>query len=153
MNTGNWPHLMLYRADGNLAAAVETRANLDTDAEWAALYRRNILSHGGYPRAEFFVFITPNRIYVWKDAGNEPNLVYSDCVIPAEAIFAPYFQEIKASPEQLCGDSFEILAASWLEGVIYGTTLSPDAAGMAGLRRSGFLDAVRNGQVYYPEAA
>ena len=67
--------LALYDRDGQLAALADLRRKLGTSRQWASELRRNILAHGGFPTVKFFLVVTPDRLYVWKDAGAEPRLV------------------------------------------------------------------------------
>ena len=66
--------LALYNRDGQLIAVVEVKNKLGTSAIWAAQLRRNILAHGGFQNAPYFLLMTPDRIYLWKDAGTDLSL-------------------------------------------------------------------------------
>ena len=88
------PHadLVLYNRDGKLIAVAEVKTKFGTSREWAAQLRRNVLAHGGYRNADFFLLVTPDKLYVWKDAGVEPTAVLPNYVIDARPLLKPYFK-------------------------------------------------------------
>jgi len=146
--------LILYHNDGWPIAAVEVKTKLRTTPAWAAQLRRNLLAHGGALPAEYFLLVTPDRIYLWRGGGTDPRDLPPTHVVDAQPIFEPYFAATHLRPNQIEGDAFELLVGSWLSDL---TRLDPatDASGLAGdgLARSGLLTAIRSGRVEYPAAA
>ncbi len=90
--------LALYDRDGQLTVAVEVKNKLGTSAEWAAKLRRNLLAHGGFYGGSFFLLVTPDRVYLWKGAGAEPDLSPPPYEIDATPLFASYFTRAGALP-------------------------------------------------------
>jgi len=90
--------LALYDHDGRLTAVAEVKNKQGTSREWAAKLRRNLLAHGGHYKADFFLLVTPDRLYVWKDAGTAPTLVQPTYELDAQPIFAPYFERAGVDP-------------------------------------------------------
>jgi hypothetical protein len=71
----SYADLSLYDRDGRLIAIAEVKNKRGTSPEWAAKFRRNLLVHSRYAQADFFLLATPDRLYVWKNAGATPTLV------------------------------------------------------------------------------
>src|SRR5436190_15490117 len=146
--------LALYDSHGQLAALADIRKRLGTSGKWATALRRNILAHGGFPSVEFFLVVTPDRLYVWKNAGMEPRLVKPTYEVDARPLLEPYFKRIRRDPAEISGEGFELLVGSWLadltrSGMAPEQVSEPDSW----LMQSGFLNAVRNGRVDYQLAA
>ena len=145
----------LYDHSGRLAAVVELKNKLGTSREWAAQTRRNILAHGSPYNADFFLLITPDRLYIWKGADPDPGQV----VLPTfetdtRQELAPYFESAKVDPLQVTSHAFELLVAAWLGDMIrpVGTTdRYPDDHGW--LAKSGFRTAIQDGRVEYEAVA
>ncbi len=135
-----------YDKDGNLAVVVEAILHLNTDAVWASELRRNILAHGALPRADFFMVVVPDKIYVWNgraDPQAEP------AEIDARDLFAPYFERIGISPETIVSAAYEQLVFWWLNDLARSVPADVDAR----LRQSGIVDVVAGGHVLSQLAA
>jgi hypothetical protein len=150
------PHadLALYDRDGQLTAVAEIKNKVGTSREWAAKLRRNILAHGGFRSIDFFLLVTPDRLYLWKDAGSEPTLVEPTYEVDAHPLLEPYFARAGVHPADVSGRAFELVVAAWLADLVRSAG-SPEnlADQQRWLVESGFLGAVRNGRVEYEVAA
>lgn len=147
--------LTLFDAHGQIAALVEVKKKVGTTPEWAAEFRRNILAHGGFPRAEFFLIVTPDHIYLWRGAGVEPVVVPPTAVLPAESALAPYLERMRAGIDVMSGSGFAGVVGIWLEDLAWAETrsLPGDPATLRALRDTGLPEAVSGGRVEYDEAA
>lgn len=146
--------LALFSRDGQLTAVAEVKNRRGTSGEWAAELRRNILAHGGFPKADFFLMVTPDRLYLWKRSGNQPDLVEPAYEIDAQPIFAPYFERSGVDPRLVSGPAFELMVDTWLADLMRPGPLSGrSAAERNGLSESGFLTAIRDGRIEYETAA
>jgi hypothetical protein len=146
--------LALYDRDGQLAAVAEVKNKVGTSREWAAKLRRNILAHGGFPATDFFLLVTPDRLYLWRKAGGEPAQVEPTYEADAHPLLEPYFPRTGVNPPEVSGNAFELVVAAWLADLVR----SPEswqsiAAQHRWLVESGFLEAVKNGRVEYEVAA
>ncbi len=54
--------LTTYDRDNKLALVVEVKSKLDATVSWAAQLRRNILAHGTFPNAPYFLMAFPVHI-------------------------------------------------------------------------------------------
>ena len=142
--------LALYDRSGRLTAVAEIKNRLGTSDEWAARTRRNILAHGGFCNADFFLLITPDRLYLWKDAGTEPAEVPPTYVTDTQSEFEPYFERAGVDPHSVSGAAFELLVAAWLVDVIRseeaGEEHADDPSWLVG---SGFRAAVQDGGIRF----
>ena len=87
----SYADLALYNRNGQLTAIAEVKNKPGTSREWATQLRRNILAHSGHSKADFFLLVTPDRLYLWKNADTTSTLIQPHYAINAEPIFAPYF--------------------------------------------------------------
>ena len=142
--------LALYDRSGRLAAVAEVKNKRETSREWAAQTRRNILAHGGAYNADFFLLVTPKRLYMWKDASADPFPVPPSYEADTQSDFAPYFESAGVDPDRISGHAFELLVAAWLSDVIRAeeTTKGPGTS-QSWLVKSGFHTAVKDGRIEY----
>ncbi|MGH8557523.1 MAG: hypothetical protein ACRESZ_08690 [Methylococcales bacterium] len=150
------PHadLTLYDRDGRLVAIAEVKNKHGTSSDWAAKFRRNLLVHGGYFQADFFLLVSPDRLYIWKNASIKPILIQPTYEIDARPFFAPYFERARVNPENSSGQAFELVVAAWLADLMRSEEqeeIVPE--GPSVLAESGFLAAVRQGRIAFEEAA
>ena len=146
--------LALYDCSGRLTAVAEIKNRIGTSREWAAQTRRNILAHGASCNADFFLLVTPDRLYLWKDAGTEPVRVPPTFEADTQSEFASYFQRAGLDPRNVSGHAFELLVAAWLGDVIRSEGPAERFAGsQRWLAKSGFHTAVKNGHVEFDAVA
>lgn len=146
--------LTLYDRDGRVTAVAEVKNKQGTSREWAAKLRRNLLAHGGHYKADFFLLVTPDRLYIWKDADTAPILVQPTYEIDARPILAPYFERAGVSPGDISGHAFELVVAAWLGDLVRSAEQQETLTnGQRWLVESGFLTAVKDGRIAYEEAA
>jgi hypothetical protein len=145
--------LSIYSRDGRLRAAVLISGVRKTSPGWAAEYRRNLLAHGPLPPGDFFLIVTPDRVYLWKDAGTEPAVVPPDYAIDGRPIFSPYLEQTSLELDKINKLTFELLVDSWFTDLIWLRPAEDLARSQSWLVESGFLAAVRDGRVIDESAA
>ena len=143
----------IYDSGGQLAAVVEVKSTQGTSVEWAAEFRRNLLSHGGESRPTFFLIVTPDCIYIWKNAGIIPRIVAPDFAVDARPVFQPYFDAARLDASRVGGFAFEMIVSSWLTNL---ALVRDPVAELPSHERvfieSGFVDAIRRGKVEHEVA-
>lgn len=146
--------LALYDPVGRLVALAEVKNKRGTSREWAAKTRRNILAHGGISDVDFFLLITPDRLYLWKDAGTDPVEVPPSYQAEADSLFSPYLEGAGVDPRTVGGHAFELIVSAWLSDVMR-SAVSTNGHGddRSWLARSGFHAAVKDGRIEYDAAA
>ena len=150
------PHadLSIYDRDGQLTGIVEIKNKLGTSREWAAKLRRNILAHGGFRNIDFFLLVTPDRLYLWKGAGVEPKRVRPTYEVAAQPFLERYFKKAAVDSGAISGEAFELVVAAWLADLVrYEPASKKLAEEHCWLVESGFLTAIRNGRIAYEAAA
>ena len=145
--------LALYSSHGRLIAIVQIKSKIATSLKWAAMTRRNILSHGDIGGVDFFLLVTPDRLYMWKDAGTEISPVPPTHKADTTAEFAPYFEGSGVSPESISGHAFELVVGAWLGDVMRSARrASENTDTLRTIVESGLDTAVRDGRIEYEAA-
>jgi hypothetical protein len=140
--------LVAYNSDGQITLIVEAKNKINTSRSWATRMRRNMLAHDVVPSSPFLLLALPDRLYLWKDTGNTPELIEPMYEIDAVAFFQPYYERFTHSPDQLNGQSFELIVTSWLNELIQsGIPATIPETQRQMLEESGLLDALKGGSV------
>lgn len=146
--------LALYDRNGQLTALAEIKKKPETSREWAAQLRRNMLAHGGLRSVPYFLLITPDRLYIWKDAGDEPVPVEPTYVVSTPSLLQPYFDRTDVAPGTVSGPAFELIVGAWLADLLRLEELPiQDEEDQGWLLESGLFDAVKQGRIEYDAAA
>lgn len=115
--------------------------------------RRNIVAHGAPPDSDYFLLVTPDRLYLWHKAGSEPAEIPPTFIADTEPAFAPYFKSAGIDAGKISGAAFELLVAAWLSDLTRSPKAAVQSASSPGwLEESGFRAAVQDGQVEYEVA-
>ena len=138
--------LSLYDEKGRLTALAEVKNRKGTSGQWAAKTRRNLLAHGYGWGEGFFLLVTPDRLYAWKDAGDDPVEVPPTYESDVATTFATYLEDAGLPPDRVSGPAFELVVAAWL-GDLMRSGDAEDNREQSWLDESGFREAVRNGHV------
>lgn len=140
--------IVAYNPAGQLALVVEVKGRTDRSRSWAMQMRRNLMAHGAVPNSQFLLLALPDRLYLWKDAGNSTEPIEPTYELDATPFFQPYFTSAGYSPEQLTAQSFELIVASWLNELIRaGVPASAPEEQRRVLQESGLIEAIRGGSV------
>lgn len=136
--------LVAYSPDGQITLIVEVKSKIDTSRPWATRMRRNMLAHGVVPDSRFLLLALPDRLYLWKDISNTPELVEPTYELDATPFFQPYYERANISPDNLSGQSFELIVTSWLNELIQSgiPTNIPEIHRQV-LQESGLLEALK----------
>jgi hypothetical protein len=148
------PDIMAYDSKGNLALVVEVKNKRGTDHEWATRMRRNILTHGLIPNAQYFLLALPDRFYLWKDKPR-PELEKPQYEIDPLPFLKPFLERAGVQPERLSSPGFELLVMSLLNELAQTGEL-PDSesnGNNAWLTESGLLEAINQGHIVHEVVA
>jgi hypothetical protein len=140
--------LIAYDQAGRVVLLAEAKSRLGTSAEWAARFRRNMLSHGTLPEALFFLIATPERLYFWKqdhpDAPEEP----PEFTIDATAEFKPYLDRLERSSRTLSQQALEVVVYVWLTDVARGgSARAGNDPSMRWLSDSGLIGSLEKARI------
>ena len=133
----------------------EVKAKHHTTPQWGAELRRNLLAREEFRPTQYFLIVTPDRLYLWREPKPETEeAVLPDFVVDSRPLFLPYLQKTSVDLDRISPFVFELVVISWLSDLVYARRetegLEP---GQAWLMDSGFLDATRNGRLFYDHAA
>lgn len=140
--------IVVYSPNGQIVLVVESKNRLGASREWAAQLRRNIMAHGIMPDSPYFLLALPDRFYLWKNAGNTPDLVEPTYELDASPFIQSYFEAAKLSPQEIGGYAFDMIITVWLNQFIH-WGLSPEAPAETQqmIEDSGLHEALKNGKV------
>jgi hypothetical protein len=118
-NSNSGWDLSVDNRNGQLTLVVEVKSKLNASPEWAARLRRNILAHGIFPKAPYFLMVFPDRFYLWTDADVRLDQSEPTYIIDARPILNRYFEQAGVKADQISGQSLELIVASWLGEIIH----------------------------------
>lgn len=138
--------------NGQLALVAEVKRKINAFPEWAVRLRRNILAHGTFPEAPYFLMVFPDRFYLWTNI--EAHLDQSEpaYIIDARPILQPYFQQAGVTANQISGQRLELIVASWLGEVMH-SEQTPENQSQRWLVDLGIYAALADGRVEREMAA
>jgi hypothetical protein len=146
--------LVAYNVNGQVTLIAEAKSKTDTSRDWAVRMRRNMLAHGLVPDSPFFLLALPDKLYLWKDAGNAPEMVQPTYEIDGTPFFQPYYKRAGIRLEDLNNQSFELIVTSWLNEVMqFGLPKEIPTRYRRQLQESGLLEALQGGTVAIQVAA
>ena len=140
----------IYDKSGQLTAVAEIKRRLETSPDWAATMRRNLLAHEIGRLVDYFLLITPDRLYLWKEAGEKPEKVLPTHEADMRSEFAEYFEGADIDPDNVSDAGFELLVGAWLGKLTRVEGWAQDLAeNQSWLAESGLLSAVKDGRIEY----
>ena len=111
--------MSIHNRNGQRIIDIEVKTKLNASPEWAARFRRNILAHGTFPKAPYFLMVFPDFFYLWADADAQSERSKPTYTIDTRPILQPYFERAGVTAEQISAQSLELIVASWLGTIIY----------------------------------
>jgi hypothetical protein len=146
--------LSVDNRNGQLALVVEVKRKTNVSSEWAAKLRRNILAHGTFPKAPYFLMVFPDKFYLWSNAKAYQDQSEPTYTIDASPILQPYFERAGVTADQIGGASLELIVTSWLGEVIHSDELPENIeASQQWLIESGLYAALAGGKFEHEAAA
>lgn len=146
--------LSVNNRDGQLTLVVEVKRKVNVPPDWAVQLRRNILAHGIFPKAPYFLMVFPDKFYLWSNDEAYQDQSEPTYTIDALPILQPYFERAGVTAEQISGESLEIIVTSWLGELIYSNQLPENIdASQQWLIDSGLYAALVGGSFEHEAAA
>jgi hypothetical protein len=146
--------LSIDNQKGQRALVVEVKRKTNVSSAWATNLRRNILAHGTFPMAPFFLMVFPDRFYLWANADSALDDSGPSYTIDATAILKPYFERAGVTAGNITDKSLELIVASWLGEIMYADR-QPEILNSAQpwLIESGLYAALAGGRFEHEAAA
>ena len=112
--------LAVYNEDGQLVLVVEVKGKLNASAQWASQLRSNILAHGIYPKAPYFLMVFPDKFYLWANVDAQLDISEPTYAVDARPILQPYLDKAGITQGQkISSQSLILIVASWLSEIMY----------------------------------
>ncbi len=137
--------IFIERSNGLPIAAIEVKNSQGLTPEKATALRQSLLSYGLARRAPFFLLISQDYGFLWKEPASEVFDAPPTSVFPMTAVIARYFPELPAG-ERLRGSELELLVQQWLIDLAEKSREAVDEPEKI-LADSGFLSAIRGATV------
>jgi hypothetical protein len=129
---------VIHAPDGRFVAAVEVKNRESLTPEVAEAIRRNMAAHGQLPAAEFFLLVSQDVGYLWRQG--DANGGRAAIPFPMKEVIQRY---APSAVERLRGDALDVVIQAWLfELQREGEPHTPADKTLAAV---GFVDAIRNG--------
>lgn len=107
--------LAVYDRFQKLILTVEAKKTSGVSAKWAAQMRRNLVAHGFYPLAPYFLLATPEKFFLWTSERNTVEETLPNFVEDAEKQLRPHLDELGFNLREIDGYIFEQVVAHWLK--------------------------------------
>lgn len=125
--------------------AVEIKKNVGVTTEWAIKLRRNLLTHGFYYTSPFFLLVTPDKFFLWKNQPANFDLIKPDYIIDAKPILEKYILSTGLTIDEINSREFELIVSAWIGDLLSIQDLEdfPDwmtESGLAEAMKEGFYE-------------
>ena len=144
---GHYADIAIYGRDGQLKLLVEAKSKMGTTPQWAARLRRNMLAHGDFPSAPYFLIAFPDRFYLWRQRPAVPEIVEPDLAVDASPVLRPFLERTSSPDIKVSERGLELAVSAWLDWVISGPQPDEISEDEQWVNTSGLLDAIRGGRV------
>jgi hypothetical protein len=103
-----------------LTLTVEVKKKFGATEKWAAETRVNLVVHGFYPIAPYFLLVTPEKFFLWTSERNNLEETLPNYVADAQEQLKPYLDELGFNLEKIDTYIFEQVVSLWLKySVLY----------------------------------
>jgi hypothetical protein len=100
---------------GQLTLVVEVKRKTGASPQWAASLRSNILAHGTFPKAPYFLMVFPDKFYLWTGAEAQQDRSEPTYTIDARPILQPYLERARVTAEKSAAKALNSLLNLGLE--------------------------------------
>lgn len=142
--------IVAYDRRGGVVLLAEAKSVRGKDGAWAAQFRRNLLSHGTLPFAQFFLIVTAESMYFWKQANDATTEELPDQTLDAAVMLKRYLERLHQSPERIDSYMLQWIVSFWLEDIVAtgGEEYAHDPSS-GWLFDSGFIDAISGAHLQF----
>ena len=138
------PDITVYK-DHEPQLLLEVKARKSGSADWAAKYRRNLLTHFYDSKALYFMLVLPEKTFLWSQNVGASEERLPDYTFSTTKLFSRYLNANEQP--HLHESSLELMAKHWLDRV--SSQMSDDASSdiPPAMLTSGLYDALHGGTV------
>lgn len=136
--------------NGQLVLAVEVKRKINASPEWATNLRRNMLAHGIFPDAPYFLLVFPDQFYLWSAPDVYHDQTQPTYQVDASPILQPYCERAGVTADQISGYSLELIVTSWLGEIISSNPFPENIhSSQQWLLESGLYNALLGGEIRF----
>jgi hypothetical protein len=143
------PDIAVSNSAGHPILTVEVKARRGRDTDWAMQLWRNLRAHGLEPISKYFLLVTPDQTFLWRENPNDLAALHNpDVIVPTGDILGNLFGDLDATPRSVDEAALEHLVASWLARIVHAPSvedLPPESRRFA--EETGLYEALRGGDV------
>mgnify|MGYP003493472071 CR=1 FL=1 len=109
------PDILVSDVNGGAILAVEVKARRGVDSKWAQHLRRNLSAHGAFVAPEYFMVVTTDEAFLWRDQEEAERLKVRppDFTAPTRDLLG----ERLPSEGHVDGRALELVVSAWLNSV------------------------------------
>jgi hypothetical protein len=142
------PDLVIENADGHLIAVVEVKSRLNLSSDVATEMRRNIMERGLPAHIPYFLLLSQDIGYLWKETNQNGSSEAPTYVFPMDKVVARYAKRV--FDRRLYETELSLLVLQWLTHLsMEGSETSEEPERTLAL--SGFSDSIKNAAVLIEE--
>ncbi len=138
------PDILITDHDGNPVAAIEIKNRENLTPEVAAVLRRNLTMHGYAPHTSYYMLLSQDIGYLWKNPKPQDLDAQPDYQFPLNNVISRYLRS--EPPRRLSGAELELVLLQWLIELTV-RSAKPTEEPERTLARAGFDEAIRGGRV------
>lgn len=139
---------------GRPVVAVEVKARPGVNSTWAAQYHRNLLAHTGSAPSDFFLLVTPEHAFLWREVSvsslteRQPDVVFETRELLGERL-----RELEGTHGRIAGAALAHVVAAWLSAIVSASSLDQLPKETRSFAQvSGLYNAAQGGSVQFEAA-
>lgn len=141
------PDIIVYSKDEKVQLVIEVKNKSGATSEWAANTRRNLLVHAVVQPSPFFLLVSPDRLYLWKNA-TSMEAAPPDYEAKTGEVLSRYTEPSNLNLADISEYSLEMLVISWLNDLTRPeSTREVNGTKFDWVYESGLYEAIKDGSV------
>lgn len=139
--------IVVRSPNNDIKLIVEVKGLGHSSPDWAAKFRRNLLTHNVIPKSEYFLLALPDFLYLWRQV-NTSDVVPPDYTAKTISVLQRYLTSLDGEPKYIAEEGLQLALASWLRDATFSYNRPPvgsDAYKL--LVESGLLEAIDNAEL------
>jgi len=139
------PDIVVYSKYDKLQLVIEVKKKSGSTSEWAANIRRNLLAHTLIQPSPFFLLVSPNHLYLWKNA-TSVDVSPPDYEANTDEVLSQYTEQPDLNLDDISEYSLEMLVTSWLNDLTRPEpTRKMNGTNFDWVYESGLYEAIKDG--------
>ncbi len=141
------PDIVVYSKNEKIQLVIEIKKKSNATSEWAANTRRNLLAHAVIQPSPFFLLLSSNHLYLWKNA-TSMETVPPDYEANTNELLSQYTDQPNLNLADISEYSLEMLVISWLNDLTRPEpTRKINGTKFDWVYESGLYEAIKEGAV------